>query len=413
MPQRELKPVMEMPSIAEPSRISPRASSGLRLILANASLAKYPEGGGHWAVFLQYLWGLRALGHDFFWLELLEPSADPARDRKRIEIFFRRFQRYGFAGRVALLLLDRRPADACFETAAAHGMSKTQLKEIIQSADLVWNFCCALRAPMLALFKGRRAFIDLDPGMVQLPLFDRAYALCAQDPLFTVGSNIGEPDCQVPTAGRSWQRFWPILYLPYWRAGADPGPRAPFTSVTQWTWDEYWHEQQLLSFSKRRAYLKYLDMPQKTGRPFELAANIHPGDQTGDRELLQRAGWRLATPNWVARSPAKYREYIERSRAEFCCPKPFYRQFHTGWFSDRSAAYLASGRPVLAEDTGFSKHLPTGRGLLTFSNLSEAVAGAGEIDGNYPLHRRAARELAEEYFSSAKWLPAMLSACGR
>src|ERR1044071_1606094 len=202
---------METPSIPAQSRILPRASTGLRLLLANASLAKYPEGGGHWTVFLQYLWGLQALGHDFFWLELLEPSADPARDQKLIEIFLRRFQRYGFGARAALLHLDRRPAEASFEAAQVHGMNKARLKEIIGSADLVWNFCCALREPMLALFKGRRAFIDLDPGMVQLPLFDRAYALCRQDPLFTVGSNIGEPDCEVPTGGRTWQRFWPLL----------------------------------------------------------------------------------------------------------------------------------------------------------------------------------------------------------
>jgi hypothetical protein len=114
----------------------------------------------------------------------------------------------------------------------------------------------------------------------------------------------------------------------------------------------------------------------------------------------------------VARSPLRYQNYIERSRAEFCCPKPFYREFRTGWFSDRSVAYLASGRPVLAEDTGFSAHLPTGRGLVCFKDLSEAVAGVHEIDGKYAEHSRASRELAEEYFSSEKWLPSMLSACG-
>jgi hypothetical protein len=114
----------------------------------------------------------------------------------------------------------------------------------------------------------------------------------------------------------------------------------------------------------------------------------------------------------VARSPVKYQNYIQRSRAEFCCPKPFYKDFNTGWFSDRSVAYLASGRPVLAEDTGFAQHLPTGRGLVSFKSMTEAVAGVQEIDGNYPVHARVARELAEEYFNSQKWLPSMLSACG-
>src|ERR687896_216626 len=108
--------------------------------------------------------------------------------------------------------------------------------------------------------------------------------------------------------------------------------------------------------------------------------------------------------DFASENPARYQRYIKHSRGEFQCPKPIHKHLRTGWFSDRSAAYLASGRPVLAEDTGFSDHLPTGRGLLSFNNLEEAVAGVTEIDRNYPQHMRAARELAEEYLSSEKWL---------
>ncbi len=153
-------------------------------------------------------------------------------------------------------------------------------------------------------------------------------------------------------------------------------------------------------------------MPQRSRRAFELAANIHPEDSTGDRQLLLRHHWKLVHPHSIAGSPASYQQYIKRSRAELLCPKPIHRQLKSGWFSDRSAGYLASGRPVLAEDTGFSDHLPTGRGLLCFNDLEEAVAGVAEIDRNYSEHMRAARELAEEYFNSQKSLPAMLSACG-
>ena len=153
-------------------------------------------------------------------------------------------------------------------------------------------------------------------------------------------------------------------------------------------------------------------MPKRARRPFQLAANIHPQDATGDHERLLTRGWELVNPHRVTRTPSSYQNYIKQSRAEFSCPKPIHKELKTGWFSDRSACYLASGRPVLAEDTGFSQYLPTGRGLVCFNNLEEAVAGVAEIDRDYPQHMRAARELAEEYLSSQKWLPSMLSACG-
>jgi len=223
---------------------------------------------------------------------------------------------------------------------------------------------------------------------------------------------MGDPDCEVPTLCRTWHRFLPFIYLPLWKTAPDPGKEAAFSSITQWTWAEIWYDNRVLSTSKRDAFLRYLELPQRTGRNFELAANIHPRDITGDRELLVKMGWKVAHPHRVARSPSIYQRYIHRSRAEFSCPKPIYRELKTGWFSDRSAAYLASGRPVVHEDTGFKDHLPTGAGLISFNGLEEAREGVAEIDGNYPRHMRAARELAEEYLNSDQCLPAMLRACG-
>lgn len=386
-------------------------TSKLRIVLANASLAQYPQGGGHWTVFLQYLLGLAALGHDLFWLEILTTNGDEARDRKLIRIFLNRMHHYGFGARCALLLVPKDLSTATFESAEAHGASKLLLKDIFQTADLLWNFCCTLRRPLLSMFK-RRALIDLDPGIVQIPALTCDLAIADHDVLLTVGSKMGEPNCQVPTLGRTWHRFMPFVHLPMWNAAPDPGPHAYFSSVTQWTWDEIWYGKRVLSASKREAFLRYLEMPRRTGRPFELSANIHPRDNTGDRELLLNMGWKVVHPHRVARSPAIYQEYIRRSRAEFSCPKPIYRELKTGWFSDRSAAYLASGRPVLAEDTGFTDHLPTGSGLITFNDLDEAQSGVAKIDGNYSRHARAARELAEEYLNAEKWLPSMLTACG-
>ena len=385
--------------------------SSLRILLANRTLACYPQGGGHWACFLQYLLGLNALGHEVFWLEILRSSGNPTRDRRLIAIFFNRMRKYGFEGRCALLLCRSHLDEIALQTADAYGMSQNQLSDLARSADLLWNFSCSLRQPLLSLFH-KRVLIDLDPGYLQACGLIWNMGIQDHHIFLSVGTNFGDPDCQIPDLNLKWLRFHPFVYLPMWNLTSAPPESAPFTSVTQWTWETLTLEGRVLSISKRDAYLRYVDLPTQTARAFELAVNINRNDSTGDRELLTQMGWNLAHPHRVARSPSLYQSYLQQSRAEFSCAKPIYRELNTGWVSDRSVAYLASGRPVLAEDTGFSKHLATGRGLVTFRNLPEAVAGIREIDGNYSLHQRAARELAEEYFSSTKWLPAMLSACG-
>lgn len=389
-----------------------KSVSRVRILLADGgSFASYPQGGGHWSCFLQYLLGLNALGHDVFWLEVLYSCGNPARDQRLIDVFFKRFERYGFKDRCALLLYDQHIAEPTLEIAHAYGMSRDRIRQIAQDTDMLWNFACGVQQPLLSLFK-RRVLIDVDPGHLQESAAMRDLGILDHDVFLTIGTKIHDADCKVSTLGLTWHRFMPFVYLPMWDVAPDPSEQAPFTSVTQWTWEQLWLDGRVLSVSKRDAYLEYLTLPQKTTRPFELAANIHPKDETGDRELLLSHGWKLVDPHRVAGSPAHYQRYIRRSRGEFQCPKPIHKCLRTGWFSDRSACYLATGRPLLTEDTGFSDYLPTGLGLLCFSNLAEAIAGVAEIDGNYPKHMRAARELAEEYLSSAKWLPSMLSACG-
>ncbi|HEV8342538.1 MAG TPA: hypothetical protein VGR30_09235 [Candidatus Binatia bacterium] len=386
--------------------------AAIRIVLANGggSFASYPQGGGHWSCFLQYLFGLNALGHDVFWLEVLRSCGNGGRDQRLINIFLKRFQRYGYKDRCALLLYDEHITEPTLEAADAFGMSKSRVREIAQDADLLWNFACGLPQPLLSMFK-RRVLIDGDPGHLQVSATSEM-GIHNHHAFLSVGTKLHDADCEVPTLGVKWHRFIQFVFLPLWDVAPDPGEDAPFTSVTHWTWEELELKGRALSVSKRAAYLRYIDLPERTGRPFELAANIHPNDPTGDRELMLKMGWKLVNPYRVARSPSTYQNYIKKSRAEFSCPKPIHRELKTGWFSDRSAGYLASGRPVLAEDTGFSQHLPTGHGLLCFNNLEEALAGVAEIDRDYPQHMRAARELAEEYLDSKKRLPAMLSACG-
>ena len=383
----------------------------LRIVLANNSLAGYPQGGGHWSCFLQYLFGLNALGHDVFWLEVLTSTGNPTRDQRLIDIFFGRFNRYGFRDRCALLLYDQHVTEPTLELAHAFGMSKQRIREVAQETDLLWNFACSLRQPLLFLFR-RRVLIDGDPGHLQVSALTWDMGLRDHHVFLSAGTKLHEPDCKVPTLGVTWHGFVQFVYLPMWDVAPDPAPDAPFSSVTQWSWEELKLDGHPLSVSKRDAYLRYIDLPERARRPFELAANIRSDDETGDRELILKTGWKLVNPHRVARTPSIYQNYIKHSRAEFCCPKPIHRELKTGWFSDRSVCYLASGRPVLAEDTGFSEHLPTGRGLLSFNSLEEAVAGVAEIDQNYLQHMRAARELAQEHLSSEKWLPMLLAACG-
>jgi hypothetical protein len=395
--------------------------SRLRIVLANSSLARYPQGGGHWSVRLQYLLGLRDLGHDVFLLETLSSGGDPTADEGLIGALFSRLRQYGLDDRCVVLLHKDgdRPLD--FASATVHGRTRPEAEEILRGADLLWNDCCCLSQPMLSMFR-RRVLIDLDPGHLQVALhylqtrspeaISWERSVYDHDAYLSVGRKLHAPDCDVPTLGVTWHAFTPFVYLPLWEVRPDPGARAPFSSVTHWTWGRelYWRDR-ALSTSKRDAYLRYIDLPRRASRPFELAAHIHPQDETGDHELLRGNGWRLVLPWEVAGSPSDYQRYIAGSRAEISCPKPVFRELNTGWFSDRSVCYLASGRPVLAEDTGFTDYLPAGKGLLAFRDMAGAVAGVTEIDSNYGQHARAARALAEEYFDSRRCLAAMLAAC--
>jgi hypothetical protein len=275
---------------------------------------------------------------------------------------------------------------------------------------LLLNFCCGLRQPLLSLFK-HRALLDFDPGHLHLSALTSDLNIHEHDVFLTIGARINRPDSEVPKLGLEWRTFEPFVYLPMWPAAPDPGSDAPFSSITQWTWEELWWQGRVLSVSKRAAYLKYLELPRMAQRPFELAANIGSEDPVGDRRVFRENGWKIVDPHEVAGSPSQYQEYIRACRAEFMCPKPIHVEMKTGWFSDRSIAYLASGRPVLAEDTGFTERLPTGAGLLGFRNLTDAAAATAEIDGNYNRHSRVAREIAVDLFDSRRCLPEMLSAC--
>ena len=384
----------------------------MRIVLGNGSLINTPRGGGHWSWFLQYPLGLKDLGHEVLWLELMRTTGQPDADRRIVRDFFQRAAPYGLDHNCAVLIFDGSLDSQLFERAEVMGASRESVRRAIGDADLLLNFCCAIRQPMLSMFR-RRALLDFDPGHLQISALSWELNIADHDILMTIGARINEPDCEVPKLGRRWCTFEPCVYLPMWPMQTPAPAAAPFSTVTHWTWELLKWRGGTLSVSKRTAYLNYVGIPRRARRPFEIAAYIEPGDTTGDREQIEGNEWRLVHPLDVAGSVNDYMNFIRRSRAEFLCPKPIHVQLRTGWFSDRSIAYLASGRPVLAEETGFSEHIATGRGILAFRTMDEAVAGVAEIDAKYARHSRAAREIAEELFDSRKCLQALLEACDR
>jgi hypothetical protein len=382
----------------------------VRIVLGNSSGARYPQGGGLWSWLLQYPLALKALRHDVFWLEVLESTGRRDEDVCRISDFFARLAAYDLDRNCAVLLFHEKIDSQPIEKSEVFGRGREDLLDVIRSTDLLLNICCSLRPPLLSLFK-RSALLDCDPGHLQVSALKWDLGIRDHDVCLTIGSRINAPDSEIPTLGLQWRICEPFVYTPIWQSASDPGRDAPFTSITQWGWEELLLGKKVLSVSKRAAYLKYVDLPRLARRPFELAANIGDADVGGDRPKLSAGGWKIVDPHEVAPTPEKYQKYISASRAELMCPKPIHVQIKTGWFSERSIAYLASGRPVLAEETGFSERLPTGAGLIAFRNIDEAVAGVAEIDANYELHRRAARALAEDHFNWRACAEAMLSAC--
>jgi hypothetical protein len=383
----------------------PASHGKASVVVLNGSLVWNPESGGHWAWLMQYLLGLLDLGHRVTWLELMSSTGNPERDRTMAEAFFDRLRPLGVAGSAVVAVAP--PGEEDLAAARTFGESADRILRICRSADVAWNMACAAPKGVLSLFR-RRALLDVDPGHLQVSMLDFDMNLSEHEVLFTVGQRMGREGCRAPTLGRHWHTYLPIVHLPAW-PDAGPAPAsAPFSSLSHWNWGELWLEGEVLSISKREAFLHYAAVPRRTGRPFRLATAIDPVDAAGDRSTLEENGWEISDPGCVASDIDSYRAFIGASRAEISCAKPIFRELRTGWLSDRSAAYLASGRPVLAEDTGFSDLLPVGRGLVVFADPDEAVAGVRAIDGDYDAHRAAARQLAADYLDSRRTLTRMV-----
>jgi hypothetical protein len=252
----------------------------------------------------------------------------------------------------------------------------------------------------------RRLYLDMDPGFVQI--WQEQYGvdmnLRGHDVHVTVGLNLGAPDCPLPTCGIQWHTTLPPVVIDEWSPA--PAPGEVYTTVGDWRgyspveWHGVWYGQ------KAEEFLRIIELPRHVSVPLELCLAIHPNEP--DYGRLEANGWRLSSPRQHCATPATYRAYINGSRGECTVVKHGYAAGRTGWFSDRSACYLAAGRPVIVQDTGAGRYLPTGKGLLTFSDLDGAVTALASVESGYAAHAVAASAMAREHFDSDRVLSRLL-----
>jgi hypothetical protein len=375
----------------------------MRIFVSGMIAADPRQGGATWAV-LQYVLGLRDLGHDVFFVEPIAPaSIQPASASLAASVNARYFQevvsRFGLQDRAALLRQD---------TGESVGLSSPELRRAAADADLLINISGMLREPALRDRIARRVYLDLDPAFNQLWHAAEGIdvGLDGHTHYVTVGNCIGHAACDVPTCGRRWITTLQPILLSEWPASRGDAA-APWTTVGNWRGYGSIQYNGRHFGQKAHSQRKFMAVPRRTHERFLLALAIHSAE-TDDLAALHANGWSLVEPAAVSATPDDYRAFIRASKGEFGIAKSGYVVSRSGWFSDRSVCYLASGRPVLAQDTGFSGAVPTGCGLMAFSSEDEAVAGLEAIDRNYDRHARAARELAEACFDSKRVLTRLL-----
>jgi hypothetical protein len=364
------------------------------VVVSGAVANKRGQGGSIW-VRMSWAEALRRLGFDVVFVEQVEDGSDAA-------TFATVMRQFGFEHSSALI-------GPCGEP--VNGMSRAELLARASEAELLVNISGHLRWRALLGRVRRRAFIDLDPGFTQIwHAQGRDVGVSDHELYFTVGENLGTRRCPLPTAGIDWRSIRQPVVLERWAAGDEVG-FSRFTTVANWrgaygpvTWEGRSYGL------KAHEFRRFLGVPRAVGVPFELALGIDPADRA-DSIRLDQNGWRLVDPRAVA-DTSGFRRFVRASGAEFSAAQGIYVETRSGWFSDRTVRYLASGRPALVQDTGFSDNLPVGDGLVAFRTPDEAIRGASRIVDNYASHRAAARQLAKQYFAPERALAPLLDAAG-
>lgn len=384
----------------------------MTLVVLSGAIADKPFQGGSTWVRLSFLRGLEKLGYDVFLIDQIAATAGAShsthktsrRESTGRSYFEQVVTEFGLVGKASLILGDGE------ETL---GATLHDLAHIAGQADLLINISGHLKLDRLLPRFRRKVYIDIDPGFTQLWHADPAtpFEIGGHDYYYTIGENIGSPDCSIPTAGIHWRTMRQPVVLDDWPVTAAE-TTARFTTIANWRgpFGAIEHDGRTLGL-KVHEFRRFVELPRWAPYTFELALNLDPADDK-DRRMLLDNGWRLAEPAEVAANPADFRNYVQRSSAEFSVAQGMYVATNSGWFSDRTVRYLASGKPALVQDTGWSRHLPNGRGLHAFRTMDEAVFGARHIVEAYDDESAAARTIAEQYFDSNKVLGRLMDEIG-
>lgn len=359
---------------------------------------------------LHYIDGLQALGYEVHYVErqnkadeLYNPVSDTMTDDAAyaIEYLGGLLPKFGIPAE-RFSFIDLR--DRC------HGAGWPVLRAALDRADFIMTLCDKAWCDEFARCP-RRAFVDGDPVFTQAAMLqadgNTAGVLKNYDTLFTYGTRIGKEDCTVPTAGRDWIATRPVTSTRYWNVTAAPASCA-VSAVSRWTGGKPVTLDGVTYGYKNREFERFIDLPRRMGQRFLLA--VGGGDAPLAR--LSERGWELVRPLEVSGTIEAYQDFISSSRADLGIVKHAFVASRSGWFSDRSTCYLAAGRPVLHQDTGFTDWLPAGNGVFPFSDMDSLLDALERLDSDYETHAVAARATAEEYFEAATVVGRMLDDAG-
>jgi hypothetical protein len=368
---------------------------------------------------IHYIVGLQRLGHEVYYVEdtsnypynpvAFDINADYSYAAQTLG---KLAETYGFQGRWAYCARYKDPIEVA-------GMSQEALVQLYKDADCALNICGSHDLNEELNFIRHLIYVESDPGVEQIKIdleeSETVDYLKAHRHLFTFGENIGTSAFAVPTHGIPWlttrQPVVTDLWCPNDEAPA-PDPAALFTTICNWSTsgkkDIVWRDSNYL-WSKSLEFLRFVEAPRLSGEPFEMATDIKKDEE---RELFEKNDWRLVLPHDLSVDWDGYRDYIRNSKGEFTCAKDQYVRLNTGWFSDRTACYLAAGRPVITQETGFTAHYGGKEGLIAFSSMEEIVEGVAAIRADYKKHSRAALEIAREFFEAEKVLKNLLDRAG-
>lgn len=382
-------------------------------IVVGGFIGLFPTGGATWD-YIQYPLGLKMMGHDVYYIEdtMLYPVYQTKGESWDdcsfgVEYLREAMKKVG---------LENNWAYRDVSTGKLFGMSESAFKNVCETADVFINVSSSVfmreeyaRIPVKIL-------VDTDPMFTQFQYHEAmekggSAAQSTQDYMkshdlfFTFGLNIGKPDCRIPQFDYNWHTTKKPICLEYWTQPFTTDHKFGFTSIMNWTErPDFIYENESWG-QKNKEFKKFHELPVLSGRKFEIIIN-RPKDEATKKsmEFLMQCGWNILSPDHLISDKENYQSFVQSSMAEFSITKETYIKSHSGWFSGRSAVYLASGKPVITQDTQWSKYIPSGHGVLAINDLDSAVNAVEEVTRNYKHHSAGAVEIANEYFDSYKVL---------